>query len=115
MAVYECDWSRHRYPQAQQSIYYTLALGSVATTYACRLCPKHFRESQILIRENMASIDDESQASVTCDLCENPREQVIYAKVYAAKEEAQYFAADFCGPHGSALGQDLHMFNGRAL
>jgi len=35
--------------------------------------------------------------------------------VYAAKEEAQYFAADFCGPHGSALGQDLHMFNGRAL
>lgn len=115
MAVYECDWGRHRYPQAQQSIYYTLALSSSATTYACRLCPKHFRESQMIIGERMAMVDEESKSSDTCDNCGKDKRQVFYAKVFAAKEEAQYFVADLCDQCGSVLGNDLRAFNGRAM
>jgi hypothetical protein len=115
MAVYECDYGRHRYPQPQQSIYYTLALPSSSTTYACRLCPRHFRDSTVIISEKMAMVDEESKASATCDMCSSDKHQVIYAKVFPKDAESEYYVADLCAEHGSQLGNEVRMFNGRVM
>jgi hypothetical protein len=115
MAVYECDYGRHRYPQAQQSIYYTLALTGSSTTYACRLCPKHFRDSCVLIEERMSMVDEESTSSTTCDACTEDKTQVLYAKVFAKDADATYFVADLCAVHGGQLGNELRAFNGRVM
>jgi hypothetical protein len=115
MAVYECDWGRHRYPQPQQSIYYTHVIGASADTYKMRMCPTHFRESLVIIGEEMAELDEHSQMSLICDKCGKDRCAVLYAKVFPAKDEAKYFVADFCAACISAVGNTLRIFNGSTL
>lgn len=112
MAVYECDYSRHRYPEAQQSIYFTHLIGRIADTYKMRLCPKHFREVAIMVEQEMAELDEASQSSATCDRCENQRAGSLFAKVFGAKTEMRQFVADFCAAHLSTVGNDLRIFNG---
>lgn len=115
MAVYPCDLSPHRYPQAQQSIYYTLVQGDLVATYKQRLCPKHFRDSASYIQEKMAMVDDDSQISKHCEWCDGDRDGAVYVKVFPAKSEMQQFALDLCQPHLSELAEALQIRNGTAL
>jgi len=115
MAVYECDWGRHRYPQAQQSIYYTHVIGAVADVYKMRLCPKHFRESVVFLEEHLTVIDEDSMSDSTCTECNADKCALLFAKVFPAKEEMRQFAGDLCAACLSRLGNDLRIFNGSQL
>lgn len=112
MAVYECDFGRHRYPQAQQSIYFTHVIGRTADTYKMRLCPKHFRDSRVIIEEQLADLDEETKSSVSCDKCGADRAGSLFAKVFPLKEEMVQYVADFCADCLSTVGNDLRIFNG---
>lgn len=115
MAVYPCDIKPHRYPQPQQSIYYTLVQGDVVVTYKQRLCPKHFREMAVYIQEKMAMVDEASQVSRYCEWCEELRDSSVYAKVFPAKAEMQQFALDLCATHSEELANALEIRNGTAM
>ena len=115
MAVYPCDYAPHRYPDAQQSIYFTLIVGQLVDTMKQRLCPKHFRAQAVYLQEHFAMIDESSQVSDTCERCDAPRESAIYAKVFPAKSEMQQFALDLCATHLKQVGEELRVGNGSRL
>lgn len=115
MAVYPCDWTKHRYAQPQQSVYVTSVYRDNPETYALRLCPKHFEEVVLLVRQLMAELDDDSQVSTSCDQCGQDRDGATYVKVFRGKEEPQNFAADLCATHMVQYQRDLRIASGRAL
>lgn len=112
MAVYECDYGRHRYPQAQQSAYFTHVIGRVADTYKVRLCPAHFRTVAVGVEEQLADLDEESQSSTTCDKCGGERAGSLFVKLFPLKEEMRQFVGDFCAQCLSTVGNQLRIFNG---
>jgi len=115
MAIYPCDISSHRYPQPQQSIYWTLVHGELLVTYKQRLCPSHFRVQATECQTSMALVDDNSQVSATCELCHSDREGALYAKVFPNKSEMQQFALDLCEVHLQELADKLRIRSGRRL
>ena len=115
MAIYDCDYGRHRYPQAQQSIYWTAVTGRSGETYSCRYCPSHFRQLQIEIRELMSQVLEDSKSSDFCNVCNEPRTSVLYAKVFPAKGDLEYWVADLCARCASETGNRLRIFNGRPM
>ena|SRR5215831_1136300 len=115
MAIYPCDAGHHRYPQAQQSIYFMLAMDDLIVSYKLRLCPSHFRTLATAIQENMSMVDDASQASRSCEQCDELRGGAIYAKVFPAKAEAQHFCVDLCLAHLESLADLLQVRSGSRL
>lgn len=115
MAVFPCDWSAHRYPGMQRSVYVTFASGETATTSKLRLCQKHFDLEVEQVRKIMAQIDDDSQMSTTCERCTKDRAETVFAKVFDQHAEPIHFAVDLC--HGCAMDVAgiLKVANGRAL
>lgn len=115
MAIFQCDYQPHRYPQAQQSIYYTVVFGSEQTTTKSRLCPTHFRASCVTIGERMSLIDDDSQTSADCDSCHAPKVGALYAKVFPAKEEAAYWVVDVCQRCMTSISDELRIAQGNPM
>lgn len=115
MAIYPCDFAGHRFPQAQQSIYWTHVLGNSAITYKMRYCPSHFRDAATYCQEHMAMIDESSMISSSCEHCDAKRDGALYAKVFPAKSEMQQFALDLCATHLSAVVEELHVANGSPM
>jgi hypothetical protein len=115
VAIYPCDIGPHRFPQPQQSIYWTLVSGDLVQTYKQRLCPSHFRTQASECQSSMAMIDDDSVVSRSCELCDNAREGALYAKVFPLKAEPQQFALDLCAGHLDELGDKLQIRAGSRM
>jgi len=111
MAVYPCDYGRHRYPQPQQSIYYTHVIGSSCQTYKMRLCPQHFELSCEQIAEYLSLVDENSQIDKNCTRCDAEAAGSLYAKVFRAKQEGEQWAGDFCAGCLSGVANHLRIFN----
>jgi hypothetical protein len=73
MAVFPCDWSGHRYPQAQQSLYVTRVLGQESETWKLRFCPRHFDEAYSILRERTTEVDDTTPPQVTASCARTSR------------------------------------------
>lgn len=115
MAVYPCDWSAHRYPGVQRSVYLSVAYPDEVVTHKLRLCERHFHDELQLIREHMCEVDDDSAISTKCEMCEEDRHQAIYAKVYDQKTDPVTFATDLCAEHGALLVLTLKGSLGRLM
>lgn len=115
MAVFPCDFSRHRYREAQQSIYWTEVSEHLVSTYKLRLCQQHFREVYDYIREHLAEVDNDSTISDSCEYCSEPRLFMVSAKVFPARSDYTQWAIDLCARHASELGNHLHVYNGDHL
>lgn len=115
MAIYPCTVGSHRYPQAQQSIYFTTVLNDMLVTYLHRLCPTHFRDLAVKVQETMELVDETSVSGRDCEHCENPRVGAIFAKVFPAKQEMQQFAADLCAQCLDELSDMLRIRSGSPL
>lgn len=115
MAVYPCDYSRHRYRQPQQSLYYTEISEHLVSSYLVRLCPQHFDEVRQLLEENMKSLDDDLQDQDACEQCDGPRLFTVQARLYPKKSEEVQLITDLCAGHASELGNAARVYNGRHL
>lgn len=113
MAVYPCDWSNHRYPGAQQTIYFTSVVGAVMESRTMRLCPKHFRDSHSHIQQQMSLVDEVSAIAANCEHCNDKKAAVLFAKVFPAKEEERDYAIDLCAACLDKLGDELQTSKGR--
>lgn len=115
MAVYPCDWSVHRYPGPQRSAYVSFAYDNEVQTTKLRFCLNHFGQFMELVHEHLAEIDENSQISKTCEMCDRERSLGVYAKVFDDKAEPVYFAGDFCAEHASLVGLTLKTAAGRRM
>jgi len=115
MAVFPCDWSAHRYPGPQRSVYVTSAFGDDVETYKLRLCAVHLQAWQEIAARSMSPVDEDSRISRTCENCGGERTFAVYAKVFDAHREPAYFASDLCASCWQALRTDLKVPSGRAL
>ena len=115
MAVYPCDWSSHRYPQPQQSVYFSCVFEDKAETYKLRLCPRHLDEALELIQEKLQFVPDDGVNQLA--RCDHDLEKngTIFAKVFQTSEEPVYYAADFCVRCFVGVRQDLHISQGKLL
>jgi hypothetical protein len=115
MAAYPCDWSSHRYPQAQQSAYVTIMNGDAPSTVKLRLCPKHLDDFDDGCRELLAPLNDDVLERRHCQNCDRETQQVVLAKVYRLHEEPYQYVGEFCAAHGSEVYMHLQIANGKAL
>jgi hypothetical protein len=115
MAVFPCDWSGHRYPQAQQSLYVTRVLGQESETWKLRFCPRHFDEAYSILRERTTEVDDTTATPSHCELCEDESTISYYIKVYALRSEVMQRALDACPACATVFEHDLHVANGRVM
>jgi hypothetical protein len=115
MAVFPCDWSAHRYPGPQRSIYVTFAFGDTVTTSKLRLCQQHFDLELEQIQKAMAEVDDSSQYSITCERCPKDRGETIFAKVFNSHAEPVTYAVDVCHGCAADLAGMLKVANGRPM
>ena len=115
MAVFPCDWSAHRYPGPQRSIYVTVATGSDAETVKLRLCQRHFGETMDVVSKQMSLVDEDSQMSYSCERCHNDREATYFAKMYDEHAEPMQYAVDLCHGCGRELAALLKVSNGRHM
>lgn len=108
MAVYPCSIVPHRYAQKQRAIYISDVGSARPETRKHRACPRHFEEKVAYLASNFTLIEEDSQMSMECELCQKPREGGIFVKVYAEDgfEPAQY-AADLCALHRQQVLEDL--------
>jgi hypothetical protein len=115
MAVYPCDWSKHRYAQQQQSVYITRVVANEAETFKLRFCPRHFDEVLTVMREKTTLVDEESLAPEHCELCEDETVVSYYIKLYPLKAEVVQRALEACYTCATAFEHDTHMSNGKHL
>ena len=115
MAVYPCDYSRHRYRQPQQSLYYTEISEHLVSTYKVRLCPQHFDDVTELLREHLDDIEDNTMSSDKCQMCGEDRLFTVQARIFALKTEEEQRIADLCASCASLLGNEAHVYNGEHL
>jgi len=115
MAVYPCDFSAHRYPGPQRSLYVTAAIGSTTDTYKMRLCERHFRETLEVVGKHFARVEEESQISAFCDSCAGEKAYAVFAKLYDQGQDAEQYATDLCPTCWETLRVLLHVSNGRLM
>ena len=115
MAVFPCDWSTHRYPGPQRSVYVTFVSGEAVETSKLRLCQQHFDVELEQIEKAMAEVDDSSQMSFTCERCPKNRAETVFAKVFNPHAEPVTYAVDVCHGCAADLAGLLKVGNGRHL
>lgn len=115
MAIYPCDWSQHRYPDGQQSMYLVWLAGNAIGGNCLRLCPKHFREAFTIAQLHMAIVDENSQPSTMCDKCGGERDGLLHVRFFPARQEEVQMAADLCVTCSETVGNHLRASNGRPL
>lgn len=115
MAIYPCDATSHRYPQPQQAAYISVVAGADVTTYRLRLCPAHFRAVHAAAMEHLEFVDEDTQSSTVCVHCGDPRESIIFARIFPSKSEELTFAADLCSAHAAEAAKELLLSNQRPL
>jgi len=115
MAVFPCDLHPHRYPDPQRSIYLTYVAGDTLQTNMLRLCPRDFNEELELVGEYLAVVDESSQMSTKCELCDEPKVCSLFAKVFDHKAEMVQYAADFCADDAEMVLGKLSFANGRPM
>jgi len=115
MAVFPCDWSGHRYPGPQRSVYITSVFGQDQETCKLRLCQTHFRDFVNVCDVRLARIDGDSQVGQTCDNCQEDKSYAVYTKVFDQKEEPVYFAGDLCARCWQEVRVELKVASGRVL
>jgi hypothetical protein len=115
MAVFPCDWSAHRYPGVQRSVYITSVWGEELETAKLRLCQQHFDQELHHIREHMVLVDESSIIGQLCDSCSKEKSAMVFAKVFDKHAEPEYYAADLCAACWQALRVTLKVASGRAM
>lgn len=115
MAIFPCDWSAHRYPGPQRSVYVTFAHGDTVDTSKLRLCQQHFDQELLVIRELMAEVDDDSQMSVSCERCHGDRGETVFAKVFNSHADPVSYAIDVCHGCAAEVAAKLKVANGRPM
>lgn len=116
MAIYPCDWSAHRYPGPQRSVYFTLLYPSdLVVGHAQRFCETHFQAIEMLARSHLSDLDEDGQASNVCDECGDPSEVTISCKLYPDKAPVKELLGLFCAKHAQEVGATLKVSNGRRL
>lgn len=115
MAVYPCDWSAHRYPGTQRSVYVTVAEPDSVQTFKLRFCPKHFLDEWHIVQDELAVVDEDSTISDTCLRCEEERTHGLYVKFFDEGKEPVEYAGDFCAAHVHLVALELKAPSGRAM
>lgn len=115
MAVFPCDWSNHRYPDAQRSVYVTFAANDLVQTTSLRFCPKHFREEAAKARTLLSELEDGSMADSQCQGCNADRSCAIYVKLYDEKQEVDQLVGDFCADCATLVMDQLQTSKGRGM
>jgi hypothetical protein len=115
MAVYPCDWSNHRYPDAQRSVYVTFAAENTVTTTMLRFCPKHFREESAKAHQLLSELEDGSMADALCTSCKANRACAIYVKLYDEHREVDHLVGDFCADCALVVMDQLQTSKGRGM
>lgn len=115
MAVFPCDFSAHRYPGPQLSIYVTSVWGTDTETSKLRLCQRHFDELVRIANEHMSLVDDDSKVGTTCETCGKDKTAAIYAKFFPREAEPFYMVVDCCAACWQGVRQALKVSNGSLL
>lgn len=115
MAIYPCDYSSHRYREAQQSVYVTILDSLGAQTHKLRLCPTHFEQTFANVQSTFKLVDDDIKMPTQCELCGKGRDESLFVKLYRLHQEPEQFCLETCGPCGSRLTNELRIANGRPL
>lgn len=115
MAIYPCDYSGHRYREAQQSLYWTEISEHLVSTYKVRLCSEHFYEVFNYLRDHMDDIEENSFSSNVCQVCQEKRTHTVQARLFPAHDDEQQLVLDVCAKHASELGNTAHVYNGEHL
>lgn len=100
MAMYPCSSGLHRYAGAQQAVYVTTLDGSGVSTYRLRLCPRHFLDAMAGIERELEPVDEAMRSSLVCERCDEPKQETVFARVFAAHAEEAQYCADLCATHG---------------
>lgn len=115
MAVFPCDWSAHRYPGMQRSVYVTFATNGSVDTSRLRLCQTHFDQELLQIQKAMSLVDNDSTISSSCERCPKDRQGTFFAKVFDQHAEPATYAVDVCNGCATDVAGLLKVSNGRPL
>lgn len=115
MAMYDCDFGRHRYREAQQTVYAHQIMDHSCDGYRLRLCPQHFLEIQEVATSWNKTEDLVPLTHVCSELgCDSPAGRWVF-KLYQTKQPMDEREIELCPAHLSRLGNDLRIFNGEYL
>jgi hypothetical protein len=115
MAIFPCDWTGHRYGEAQRTIYVITAFGDDVNTTKLRLCPQHFRDGMALTRDYFSLVGEDSRISDHCELCEKDKIYACYVKCFDLKQEPEYWAVDLCASCWERVRGEMHVQHGHPM